>query len=89
MLFLLEWSYSPENRPKVLERFLTTGGGKLDKKAKLLGRWHEIGGNGGVAIIETSDPAAMARAANDWADLMEMRFAPVMDDATVFKLNKV
>ena len=89
MLFMVEWSYTPENRLKVIERFLTTAGGNVDKKVKVIGRWHEIGGNCGVAIVDTKDSMPLARFANEWTDLMEMRYAPVMEDETVFKLNKL
>jgi hypothetical protein len=79
MLFLVEWILRPETRDEVIRRFKETGGAPPGG-AKMLGRWHALSQSNGLAIVESSDPGAMAKWALEWSDLMEMEITPVVDD---------
>ena len=46
----------------------------------ILGRWHEMAGRTGVAILEASDAIAVHRYLNQWNPHMDMDVAPVLDD---------
>jgi hypothetical protein len=79
MKFIVQWEGQPNTQQSAVERFMKTGGLPPDG-VKLLGRWHAIGELRGVAIIEASDPAAMAGWTLQWGDLFSFDVAPAMSD---------
>lgn len=46
----------------------------------LIGRWHDMGGRTGVAIMEAADAAALTRYLTVWNPHMDLDVAPVLDD---------
>lgn len=46
----------------------------------MLGRWHNTAAGTGVAVVETTDPAAMFRYLGRWNPMMDLEIAPVLDD---------
>lgn len=79
MLFIVSWKAGPESRSSRIDRFLTTGGAPPDG-VKMLGRWHAIGRDSGVAIAETNDPVLLQKWALNWTDLMQMDICPALTD---------
>jgi hypothetical protein len=70
LLVLKEWiSLSPENRAN------DAGDG-----VKMIGRWHDMAGRTGVAIVESNDLAAVQRWIGKWNPYMNMELTPVLDD---------
>jgi hypothetical protein len=57
--------------------------GKADppEGVKLLGRWYATDVSGGCAIYEADDVALFSAHALQWADLLEIRHVPVIEDA--------
>jgi len=82
MLFKLAWTHSPEARDKTIEQFMKTGG-MPPENIELLSRYHNLDGTGGFAILESTDPAALADYALDWNGLIEIVITPIMDDETI------
>jgi|SRR6185437_9564782 len=47
---------------------------------RLIGRWHDMSSRTGVAIIESSEAAAVERFIGQWNPYMDVDLAPVLDD---------
>jgi hypothetical protein len=47
---------------------------------KIIGRWHDLAGRKGVAILESNDIDAVQRYAGRWNPYMDLNIAPVVDD---------
>ena len=50
---------------------------------ELLSRYHNLDGTGGFAILESTNPAALADYALDWNGLIKIEITPIMDDETI------
>lgn len=89
MKFMLTFEWKPDaaKRDEGITRFRKTGG-QPPKGARLLGRWTRADFGGGVDLLESEDPQALAEFALQWSDLMELSIVPVLDDeelSTVLK----
>ena len=82
MLFKLAWTHTPEARDKTIKQFMATGG-MPPEGVELLSRYHNLDGTGGFAILESTNPAALADYALDWNGLIKIEITPIMDDATI------
>jgi hypothetical protein len=80
MLFITEFTIRPGCWPQVAERFLS---GKIQPPPhmKMLGRWHNADLSGGYSLFECDDMAAAYSFAAQWADLIDQRTHPVVEDA--------
>jgi len=87
MLFLVTYSYDPENRNEVLKRRAEQGAG-FTSNTKVIGEWSNVGGGGGLVIAETDDPLAIAQTARGWSDLVRFTIVPVVDTEQMMKLAK-
>ena len=72
----------PANASSIIEQFMKTGG-MPPENIELLSRYHNLDGTGGFAILESTDPAALADYALDWNGLIEIVITPIMDDETI------
>ena len=79
MLFLVRWEINQTVRKAAIERFLKTGGAP-PAGVKMLGRWHTVDGEYGIAIAESDDPQAMAKWSLAWNDLLPMDVRPALND---------
>jgi len=84
MIYVAAWSYTPENVRSIIARFKETGG-LPPAGVKLLGRWHGVGTNKGVVVVESDDPVTMAKYLNGWADLASFDVYPALTDEDVAK----
>ena len=82
MLFKLTWTHSPEARDKTIKQFMETGG-MPPSGVDLISRYHNLDGTGGFAILDSTDPAALADYALDWNGLVKMEITAIMDDETI------
>ena len=82
MLFMVQWTFSPEHRDATQARFKAEGA-PPPEGVRMLGRWHTVGGGGGVLICESTDPVAIGKWMQQWSDLLTFEIAPVVDDAGV------
>jgi hypothetical protein len=79
MKFILTFTMKPETRDTAIARFVKTGG-QPAKGVTLLGRWTRADLSGGVVLLESHDPMAVAEFALAWSDLMELAVIPVLED---------
>ena len=85
MLFLINWSISPECRIACWNAF----GGmtpeddlkETGESIKVHGRYHRLNGCGGVCICECDDVSALNSWMLNWAPLCDISVEPVVDDA--------
>ena len=82
MLFKLAWTHTPEARDTAIKQFMATGG-MPPEGVELLSRYHNLDGTGGFAILESTNPAALADYALDWNGLIKIEITPIMDDETI------
>ena len=82
MLIQLAWTHTPEARDKTIEQFMNTGG-MPPEGVELVSRYHNLDGTGGFAILESTDPAALADYALDWNGLIKIEITAIMDDETI------
>ena len=85
MLFMVSYEFHPDDRNVVQERFRTTGGLPVEG-AKMVGRWHAVGGHRGFVLAETSDSIALGKWLQEWTDLLTFDVVPVNDDAQVMQV---
>ena len=50
---------------------------------ELKSRYYNLDGTGGFAILESTNPAALADYALDWNGLVKMEITAIMDDDTI------
>ena len=54
----------------------------------MIGRWHDMNSRSGVAIMETTDLAALNRYLGQWNPFMDLDVSPVLDDEETAALAK-
>ena len=79
MKFMITWKVPPASYKDAIARFLKTGG-PPPAGLKTIGRWHAAGSSIGFHLVEGTEVALMEHAA-EWADLLEIQIAPVVEDA--------
>lgn len=82
MLYMARWSIREDNFAAALERF-SQNPPELPAGVSMLGRWHEMGTGDGFALFESSDPVAVSRYILAWADLVDQKVYPVVDDEAI------
>ena len=85
MLFMITYSFRPKDRETAQDRFKKTGGFP-GPGAKMLGRWHDVGGNRGFLLAESSDSVALGKWTQEWTDLLDFVVTPVNTDEDVMKV---
>lgn len=91
MKFMVSWQVTQDKWLPVLKKWSSlTAAQRADagKGAKIIGRWHDTAGRGGVAIMEATDLAAMNRYLGQWNPYMDLSVAPVLDDEESAALAK-
>jgi Protein of unknown function (DUF3303) len=79
MPFILRFIIPAATRDEAIARFLETGG-QPPPGVRLLGRWTQLDLCGGVVLLESEDPQALAAFAQGWSDVMELTLVPVLED---------
>jgi len=82
MKYMTRWSIKEENFPAAVERF-STNPPEVPEGVTMLGRWHEMGSGDGFALFEADDPVAVSKYVLAWADLVDQKVYPVVDDAEI------
>jgi len=92
MKFMVTYSIHPDKRHQALQAFsqMTTVDDQADlgEKITLIGRWHNLGGGTGIAIVESNDAQALASWAINWNHIMNLEVKPVIDDAEARAVGK-
>jgi hypothetical protein len=81
MKFICSFAWDPDKeiQDEAIRRFRATGG-QPPAGARLLGRWTRADFTGGVVLLESDDPKALAEFSLMWSDLMELEIVPVLED---------
>lgn len=79
MKYMVEWSIQAHNFEAAVARFTQEDPG-IPEGVTLVGRWHQLGTGKGYTLLESDDPAAIARLGISWADLVDQQISPVTDD---------
>jgi hypothetical protein len=91
MKFMVNWSIDQDKWLPILKKWSAmTPKERADvgKGVRMIGRWHDLAGRQGVAIMEATDLAALNRYLGQWNPFMEMDVAPVLDDEESAKVAK-
>jgi hypothetical protein len=83
MKFMVEWRVQDDKRHEALRAFA----GMNEEEAasefgdlKVIGRWHDLIGLTGVAIVETANPESLNAWLIQWNDIVDIQTTPVLDD---------
>jgi hypothetical protein len=79
MKYMVVWNIKEQNLPAILERWKTLNP-TPGKGAKLVARYHEMGTGKGYSLYEATNPGALAKHLLGWADLVDQKIVPVLDD---------
>lgn len=79
MKVMVVWRTTPGKYRTAVEQFLSTGG-PVPSGASTVARWHTPGSTLGWHLID-GDLTAVAEHVAEWADLLEMKVYPVIEDA--------
>ena len=91
MKFMVNWSVQHEQWLDILNVFSSmTPEQRADvgDDVKMIGRWHDTNSRTGVAIMETTDLAALNRYLGQWNAFIDLNVAPVLDDEETAALAK-
>ena len=91
MKFKVEWSMGCEGYLDILNIFSSmTPEQRADvgDGVTMIGRWHDTNSRSGVAIMETTDLAALNRYLGQWNPYMDLDVSPVLDDEETAALAK-
>lgn len=92
MLFSIQWKFLDATKVQCFKAFsaMTPEDDVKDagEKIKVIGRWHSIGGTGGVCICETDDPGAFTSWMANWSGMCDITVTPVVEDAECRKAYK-
>jgi len=85
MLFLISWSISQNSRVQCWNVFgnMTPADDLKDAgdDITIVGRWHKMGGSGGVCVCECSNVSSLNSWMLNWSPICEISCVPVVDDA--------
>lgn len=86
MLFHITWTIPPENRISCWNAFsnMTPEDDLVDAgpHINVTGRWHRLGGSGGVCIAEAENLEALNSWMLNWSPLCNINVEPVVVDAS-------
>ena len=86
MLFLISWTVASENRVKCYNAFgkMTPADDLKDTgdDIKVHGRWHHLGGSGGVCVAECDDASKLNSWMLNWSPICDITITPVVEDAS-------
>ena len=83
MKYMVQWRVHEDKRHEALKAF--SGMSSNDEEPglsdlNLVGRWHDVVGFTGVAIVETDDPKALSKWVLNWNSIIDLEAIPVFDD---------
>ncbi|HKK92934.1 MAG TPA: DUF3303 family protein [Longimicrobiales bacterium] len=83
MKFMVQWYTHPDKRMDVVQDWVgrtPEERGNLGPGLKMIGRWHNPIEGDGVLIVEADSHADLVRYITPWTFVMDISFAPVLDD---------
>ncbi|VVB88119.1 Uncharacterised protein [uncultured archaeon] len=83
MLFMDVWTWEPEKRREVEERWSEF---KYPEEIKVVGEWLDLTGNRIFILYEVDDQKVMLAVNDMWLDIAEVDSIPVMEAKEVAKM---
>jgi hypothetical protein len=84
MKFLVSWQIHEDKRHEALTAVSQMTGeddaADMGENVKLIGRWHDLVSFTGMAVCETTDPAAVHQWLLNWNGILDAEVRPVLDD---------
>lgn len=83
MKYMIQWRVHEDKRHEALSAFseMTSADDEPGlSDLNLIGRWHDVIGLTGVAIVETDDPKALSMWLLNWNKFIDIEATPVFDD---------
>lgn len=91
MKFMVNWRIHDDRRHEALAVFAGMSDEEAAKEMgdlKVIGRWHDLVGFTGVAIVETDDPDDLGKWLLQWNSMCDVETVPVLDDDEARKLGR-
>ena len=79
MLYVTHWKLKEEHTADAVARF-SNAPPEIPPGVTMIGRWHAMGSGEGFSLMESDDPVAISSYVYAWADLVDQRVYPVVDD---------
>ena len=83
MKYMVQWRVHEDKRHEALAAFSGMGSAENEpglSDLNLIGRWHDVIGFTGVAIVETDDPKVLSMWLLNWNKFIDIEAIPVFDD---------
>lgn len=83
MKFMVSWRVNQAEWLPILKKWSTMPDDErteLGDGLTLIGRWHDLAGRRGVAIVDATDLGAVERYLGRWNPFMDLEMVPVLDD---------
>jgi hypothetical protein len=83
MKYMVQWRIHEDKRHEALSAFSSMNSADDEpglSDLNLIGRWHDVIGFTGVAIVETDDPKALSKWLLNWNGMIDIEAIPVFDD---------
>ena len=83
MKFLGTWKIPQDKWLPILNKWISMTPqerANAGEGVKIVGRWHDTAARTGVIVMESNDPAAVARYVGQWNPYMDIELSPVLDD---------
>lgn len=87
MLFMIIYTYEPEQRNETTKRRLHRQR-VIPEGMKVIGEWSFIGGGRGFMVLDAGDPKLLLRTFSAWSDLLKFEVFPVIETEEIMKLAK-
>jgi len=87
MLFMIVYTYEPEQRNETTKRRLHQQR-VIPEGMKVIGEWSFLGGGRGFMVLEVQDSKLLLKAFSAWSDLLKFEVFPVIETEEVMKLAK-
>jgi hypothetical protein len=92
MKILVRWKWPMQSQHEIMSTFagmeLSEYQAQWGPSMKVLGRWHDPASRHGLAVVETTDAAALANVFMGWNHLVDVEMSIVHDDAETHVLAR-
>jgi hypothetical protein len=83
MKYMVQWRIHEDKRHDAMKVFAAMESANDERglsDLKMVGRWHDVVGFTGVAIVETDDPKKLSLWLLSWNSICDIEAIPVLDD---------
>ena len=91
MKYMIQWRIHDDKRHDGMKAFAAMNSAEDEpglSGVNLIGRWHDVVGFTGVAIVETDDSKALGRWLLNWNSIIDIDATPVLDDQETRELGR-